>query len=168
MTQLMKKMILVLIVVGLLFGFGFLVKNQEIRQKNDIETPKMMKIGGIILNIEVADTDTERIQGLSSREARQNDPIGLGLGKNEGLLFVFEKEGYYGIWMKDMNFPIDIAWLNKDKKITHIEKNVSPETYPKVFYALKENNPILNLYVLEVNAGFFEKSKIKIGDLAEF
>ena len=154
-----KEIIWIIVIIALIFGFSFLIKNQEKGQKNDIETPKTMKIGGIVLNIKVVVTNAEREKGLSGKE---------GLAENEGMLFVFEKEGYYGIWMKDMNFPIDITWLDKDKKIIHIEKNVGPETYPKVFYALKENNPILNLYVLETEAGFFEKFKIKIGDLAEF
>jgi hypothetical protein len=79
------------------------------------------------------------------------------------MLFVFDKEGYYGFWMKEMNFPIDIAWLDKDKKITLIEKNVLPETYPQIF-----NPKSKNLYVLETKAGFFEKFGIKIGDFAEF
>ncbi len=152
----MKKIaIFALLIVFLIVSFGLRDKNP----KNDIKTPKTMKIGEIVLNIKAAVTNAERERGLSGKE---------GLAENEGMLFVFEKEGYYGIWMKDMNFPIDIAWLDKDKKITYIEKNVSPETYPEVFYALKEDNPILNLYVLETNTGFFEKSKIKIGDLAEF
>lgn len=115
---------------------------------------KHLKISDNVLNISVADSEQERMQGLSGRQS---------LAENEGLLFVFEKEAYYGIWMKDMNFPIDIAWLDKDKTIVYIEKNISPQTYPKVF------SPTLpSLYVLETKANFFENNKIKIGDLAEF
>jgi len=90
------------------------------------------------------------------------------LAENEGMLFIFENEGYFGIWMKDMNFPIDIAWLDKDKKIISIEKNVDPETYPKVFYAQKNDLPILSLYVLETSAGFLGKNNIQIGDFVDF
>lgn len=113
-----------------------------------------LKIGDIVLNIEIADTAEERELGLSGREP---------LAMNEGLLFVFEKEGKYGFWMKDMNFPIDIVWIDRDKKIIHIESNVSPDSYPKVFYPTLES-----LFVLETRAGFFEENKIEIGDLTEF
>ncbi|HEY4480168.1 MAG TPA: DUF192 domain-containing protein [Candidatus Paceibacterota bacterium] len=116
--------------------------------------PKIVKIGNKTLNLEIADMGEERVRGLSGRES---------LPANTGLLFVFEKEEKHGIWMKDMNFPIDIAWLDKNKQIIHIEHNVSPDTYPKIFTS---NAPAL--YILEVNASFFEKSNIKIGDTAKF
>lgn len=153
----MKKVaILIIITVILAILALFWNKNGETTQKS---TGKTLKIAGKTLNVQIADTDAKRARGLSGKE---------GLTENEGMLFVFETEGYYGFWMKEMNFPIDIAWLDKDKKITYIEKNLSPETYPKVFYALKNNNPILNLYVLETKSGFFEKSGIEIGETAEF
>ena len=136
---------------------GFFNKDQKIDQKieeKNIENIKIVKINNVVLNIEVADTDEERTQGLSGREK---------LEEGTGMLFVFEKEGYYGIWMKDMKFSIDIIWLDKNKKIVQIEKNVSPETYPRVFQPFN-----LNLYVLEVSVGFLSKNNIKIGDFVAF
>lgn len=116
--------------------------------------PDELKINDQVLKIEIADEETERIKGLSGRDT---------LAENSGLLFVFEKEAYYSIWMKEMNFPIDIAWLDKNKKIVHLESNVSPDTYPKTFVSKEPA-----LYVLEVSAGFFTKNNIKAGDQAEF
>lgn len=110
-------------------------------------------ISSMPLNLEIADSESERIKGLSSREY---------LPQDSGLLFIFGSPGRYGIWMKDMFFPIDIAWLDENKKIIHLEQNVLPETYPEVFYPTDNS-----LYVLEVNAGFFEKNKIEIGQTLE-
>lgn len=135
----------VMIILAFAYGFSFSQK---------VKTPKTLKIGDVTLNIYVAKTDADREKGLSGKEK---------LAENEGMLFIFEKEDNYGFWMKDMNFPIDIAWLNKDKRIVFIEKNVLPETYPKVF-----SSPSQSIFVLETAAGFFENSKIKIGDFAEF
>ena len=129
-------------------------KVDDLSVKLEEKSQKTLKIGPITLNIEVADTEAKRMKGLSGKEE---------LKENEGILFVFDREGYYGFWMKNMNFPIDIAWLDKSKKIIHIEKNVLPESYPKVF-----NSLVPSLYVLETKANFFEKSEIKIGDVAEF
>lgn len=136
----------------------FLYKNAKIGENFENQQQKM-KIGDTEISIEVLNTDEERMRGLSGRQS---------LEEGVGLLFDFKQEGYYGIWMKDMNFPIDIAWLDKDKKIIHIEKNVSPNTYPKVFYGFKDGIQSPSLYILETNANFFENSKIKIGDQAEF
>lgn len=132
----MKKNLITLIVVSvvalliLLFSLVFSNRNEKVA---------ILKINNTQINIEVADNDLKREKGLSGR---------VEIAKDEGMLFVFEREDYYGFWMKDMNFPIDIAWLDKNKKIVHIENSVSPETYskkipPKVF---KPNSP--SLYVL--------------------
>lgn len=126
----------------------------NLSDNQEVNPPKTLKIGDVVIDIDVAKTDTDREKGLSGREK---------LAENEGLLFIFEEEGDYGFWMKNMNFPIDIAWLDRNKKIIHIEKNILPETYPKTF-----SSPEKSLYVLETVAGFFENSKIKIGDFAEF
>jgi len=153
----MKKGIILgsMVIVLVILGIVFFDKSNEIKEKKF----QTIKINDIFLNVEIADTDKERIKGLSGRK---------NLEENKGLLFVFDTEGHHGIWMKEMNFNIDIAWLDKNKKIIHIEKNVSPNTYPKVFYSFDKDKPTLDLYVLETNANFFEKADIEVEDLAEF
>ena len=91
------------------------------------------------IQVEIADSDLERMRGLSGGEA---------LAARTGLLFIFEKSGLHGFWMKDMNFPIDIVWLDENFGIIGVEKSVSPDTYPQVFYP-----PRAVKYVLELNAG---------------
>ena len=111
---------------------------------------KTIKIGETLVRVEVADTDRERIQGLSGRQS---------LEKGFGMFFIFQEPGGHGIWMKNMRFLIDIAWIDSDMRIVWVEKNVSPETFPQVFYP-----PSDVLYVLEVPVGTFEENNIDIGD----
>lgn len=125
-------------------------KSQEISKKEEL---RIIKVGGLQFEAEVLDEESERVQGLSGRESLEKDRV---------MLFVFEKEEYPGIWMKDMNFGIDIAWVDKNGKIIHIEKDVSPKTFPKVFFP-----PSKSLYVLETNAGFFDHHNFRVGDLVE-
>lgn len=103
--------------------------------------------------LKILDESDEMTRGLSETEA---------LAPDAGAFFIFEEEGFHGIWMKDMNYALDIAWLDQNKKIIHIEKEVLPETYPKVFLP-----PTKDKYVLEVNAGYFDQNKINIGDRLE-
>lgn len=131
----------------------FLVGAFSIAYFSDYSALEKVTIGNVELKVVVADSDRERMNGLSNKES---------LGEGEGMLFVFEDPGFYGIWMKEMKFPIDIAWLDENKNIIYIEKEVSPDTYPKVF-----NSKSKAQFVLEVNAGFFEKNKIKLGDSLE-
>lgn len=103
---------------------------------------------------EIAETQKERILGLSYRKK---------LEKNHGMIFIFEKEDYHPFWMKNMNFSIDIIWIDGEKKIIDITENVSPETFPKVFRPSKPAK-----FVLEVEAGFVKENNIKIGDKIQF
>ena len=103
------------------------------------------------VNLVIADTEAKREKGLGGFVSLRSD---------DGMLFVFPKLGIYPFWMKDMQFSLDIIWLDEKCAITHIEKNASPETYPKSFTPDKNS-----LYVLEINAGFAEKNNLKTGDI---
>ncbi|HEY0220671.1 MAG TPA: DUF192 domain-containing protein [Candidatus Paceibacterota bacterium] len=114
---------------------------------------------GVLINnklfvVEVADSVKLQEKGLSGHTP---------LLDNEGMLFVFNNPGEYGIWMKDMFFSIDIIWINENYRVVHTEEAVSPKTYPKVFYPGTNS-----LYVLELASGQINKAKIKNGDLVEF
>lgn len=112
-------------------------------------------IGNACIRVDIADSDSEREQGLMFRD---------GLDEDQGMLFIFEKEDIYCFWMKNMNFPLDIIWINKGNKIVDIKKNVP---------CSQDNLEVLApndraLYVLELNAGFADKNNIEIGDRVSF
>jgi uncharacterized membrane protein (UPF0127 family) len=99
----------------------------------------------------VAETVPERIRGLS------NTPY---LPDNVVKLFVFGTEGAHSIWMKDMQYPLDIMWASRDGTLVHIVENVSPDTYPESF-----SSPVPAWYVIEANAGFVAEHEIDLGDI---
>jgi uncharacterized membrane protein (UPF0127 family) len=101
----------------------------------------------------VASTSAEQEQGLSDVAS---------LASTTGMLFVFDQPDNYGFWMKDMQFPLDIIWLDQSFKIIHIEHNLLPATYPQVFYP---GSPAK--YVIEVNAGFAEKFSLNTGQMMQ-
>jgi uncharacterized membrane protein (UPF0127 family) len=104
--------------------------------------------------VTIAKTPSTREKGLSGRAS---------LALDEGLLFIFPKPGMYPFWMKDMNFPIDIVWIDSTRAIVGISENISPETYPDSF------SPPKNIqFVLEVNAGMAKSSGLQIGDVVSF
>lgn len=109
----------------------------------------LLRIGDKQISVEIADTSEERAQGLSGRER-------LALGT--GMLFVFDEPGIYGFWMKDMNFPIDIVWIDEKGRVVGVERDARPETFPQAFYPPSEV-----LYVLELNSGVAAELGIDIG-----
>lgn len=119
------------------------VLEKFVRHDVTIATPK----GAI--TVEVADTKSSRELGLSGRP-KMND--------NDGLLFIFDHPGRYGFWMKDMLFALDIIWINQNGVVVEIERNATPESYPKAYINKSDAN-----YVLELNAGIAEKHGLFIG-----
>ena len=108
-------------------------------------------IGGMDVHVTIAQTESERERGLGGR---------IGLKSDEGMLFVFPKDGLYAFWMKDMRFAIDIIWISAKGVVVHVAENVSPDTYPASFGTQSPAR-----YVLEVPAGFVDAHGIKLGDI---
>ncbi|MEK7552987.1 MAG: DUF192 domain-containing protein [Patescibacteria group bacterium] len=108
----------------------------------------------IKLELEIADDEAERVRGLSGRAS---------LPADHGLLFIFDQPTRPGFWMKEMNFPIDIIWLDENRRVLALNELVSPASYPQTFFP-----PAPIKYVLEVNAGWAQRNKLKIGERADF
>lgn len=120
---------------------------------------KFVKIflpNGTSITAELAITEAERQRGLMFREALLPD---------QGMLFVFEEEDIYYIWMKNMKFSIDILWLDKEKRIVHIEKKV-PACKKEPCPSYYSKTP--SMYVLELRAGSAEENKLKLHDRLDF
>jgi uncharacterized membrane protein (UPF0127 family) len=107
-------------------------------------------IGSTTAYASVADSMPELIKGLSDTPSLPDTVV---------KLFAFGSTGKHSIWMKDMNYPIDIIWLDESGTIVHIEENVSPDTYPEPFVSVKPSR-----YVIETNIGFVASSSLSVGD----
>jgi len=104
-----------------------------------------------VITVEVVDTPELRRMGLSGREAIKD---------SEGMLFEFAtKSSDNCFWMKDMQFSIDMVWLNDEKQVVTVEKDVSPETFPESFCPTE---PVL--YGLEITSGQADKLGIELGE----
>ncbi len=108
-----------------------------------------MTIAGAPVLASVADSLPERIQGLS------NTPY---LPDNVVKLFAFGVNGTHSIWMKDMNYPLDILWVSEAGEIVHLEVNVSPDSFPTSYAS-----PVPAWYVIEANAGFVATHGVAVG-----
>ncbi len=160
----MKKVLV--IVVGVFLAGALLFMGREVIaptqelipadvSKADVHEPTL-SVGDKVLSIELADTDESRELGLGGRE---------GMSDDAGMLFVFQKPGFPGIWMSGMRFSLDILWLTAEKDPTKLvvvdmKENIAPETYPAIF--LPKNSAS---YVLEMSAGAAAKNGIKVGSV---
>src|SRR3990167_10091001 len=106
------------VVVTVALVWYFFVKTTE------HSTMTTLAIGQVNLKTRVVIDEAERTKGLSGSQPLSGD---------QAMLFVFPAEDTWGIWMKEMNYPIDIVWLDKDKTVQHIVENAQPSSYPSIF-----------------------------------
>lgn len=102
--------------------------------------------------VEVAKTPEQRAKGLMWRK---------NLGKDDGMLFIFEEEEYHSFWMKNTYIPLSIAFIDKDGIIVDIK-----EMEPLSTKSISPPKPVL--FVLEMPKGWFYKNGIKKGDIIRF
>jgi uncharacterized membrane protein (UPF0127 family) len=124
-----------------------------------VQADKFIKIylpSGQSITAEIAVTEAERARGLMFREKLLPD---------QGMLFVFEKEGTHAFWMKNTLIPLDMLWLDRDRRVVHIERNVPPcKADPCPSYG-----PVRpGLYVLELAAGAADRFGLKPADRLDF
>ena len=77
-----------------------------ILSKNNTQTKTKVTINNKNFNVFVAKTETEKQIGLYSKNK---------IDQNQGMLFLFDKPDFYSFWMKKMNFPIDIIYIQNNK-----------------------------------------------------
>ncbi len=123
------------------------VKQGELR----FLTPDKKEITKI--DIEIADKEETRTQGLMFRKSMREDA---------GMLFLMPKLEMQNFWMRNTYISLDIIFIDKDKKIVTLQKNTNTLSDKEV----PSSKPAF--YVLEVNAGFSDAYKLKEGDYIDF
>ncbi len=103
--------------------------------------------------IEIASDDYSRSFGLMFRKK---------LPFSQGMLFIFNDDDIRYFWMKNTPLPLDMIFIDKDKKIVKIRKNTKPFTLQSYSSVLPAR------YVVEVNAGFTDSFQIKEGDTIDW
>jgi len=106
--------------------------------------------------VEVVSKDADMERGLMYR---------TGLDQNKGMLFVFDKDGKYSFWMKNMHFNLDILWISHENRIVYIGANIPAcVADPCPVYSPNESAR----YVLELNSSYTSTHQWKVGDLLDF
>jgi len=127
-------------------------KNKD-KGKTNLLALNIIKADGekVTLEVELAQTDQQQQRGLMERTE---------LGKNRGMLFVFDQEQPLSFWMKNTLIPLSIAYIDESGTIVDIQdmQPLDETSHPSAGPAK---------YALEVNQGFFRENGINVGDRME-
>jgi len=111
-----------------------------------------VELKGKTFTIEIAEDEASRQHGLMDRTKMDDD---------HGMLFIFQDDAPRGFWMKNTKIPLDMIFLDADRKIVSVTHGAEPcvtERCP----AYMSGAPAR--YVLELNAGQAAKLGLTSGD----
>lgn len=130
-------------------GIDFVTRMHSLRQH-----PVTLRLANKDLKITLADSDELRVKGLSDS---------LSIADDEAMFFSFEKPDKYSFWMKDMNYSIDMIWVDIHGKVIYIVSDAKPESFPKIFRPSEDA-----IAVIEVKSGLANRIGLKVGQYIGF
>ena len=107
------------------------------------------------LNVEVADSPSERRRGLMNVESLPSDA---------GMAFVFEEPTHTTFWMKDTLIPLSVAFVGEDDVVIGVRDMQPCDADPCPTYGV--DRPFV--LAVEANLGWFADHAIGPGDRASF
>jgi len=107
-------------------------------------------------SVKVAETKQQQAEGLMFVKSLPSD---------SGMLFIYKDKAPRPFHMKNTYIPLDIIWLDEEKRVVFIKKNAEPES-PNACESIHPQAEAM--YVLELNAGSSDRIGLKIGDKLQF
>ncbi|WP_347358368.1 DUF192 domain-containing protein [Bdellovibrio sp.] len=114
---------------------------------------KKISLGGKTFVVEIAETPDQHERGLMFRTK---------MGEDEGMLFIFKNTETRFFWMKNTLIDLSIGYFDSGMKLIDVKEMKSGKGVPDTAlpsYASAQPAK----YALEMNAGWFDKNKIKLG-----
>ncbi len=117
------------------------------------QPPAAVFPSGAVFHLEIADDPASRRLGYMYREF---------VGREDGMLFLFEQPDRYPIWMKNCRVHLDIIWLDESYRVVEIAHDQPPcpavGPCPNVFPMRAAT------FVLEVAGGTARREGLDLGD----
>ncbi len=85
------------------------------------------------------------------------------------MLFIFEEEQSLRFWMRNMQFPLDMIWIDAECRLVDISRDVPVPPPGTDDSDLPRYGPGADVrFVLEINAGKAADSGLNVDDVVEF
>lgn len=148
--------LLIGVVIWAILQWWISMASDNISANNTLES---LQVGEApLLSVEIVERSQDQARGLSNRDS---------LAENTGMLFVYDEAQYRTFWMKEMNFSIDILWIEQGVVVGITPDVPAPEPGTIETELALYDSPRPVDWVLEVNAGWSAEHGIGIGDVVE-
>jgi hypothetical protein len=114
---------------------------------------------GVEIRAELAVTPEQQMRGLMFRDA---------LPQNGGMLFIFPDVAERGFWMYQTRIPLDIIWLDENRRVVEISAHTPPCADPDARNCPSYGGQARSKYVLELAAGEADAHGLAVGDQIRF
>jgi uncharacterized membrane protein (UPF0127 family) len=148
------RAVLVMTAVGL-FAAGCSSSNFT----DEVNLTQVTFPNGVKINAETMRSDVELMRGLMFRES---------LASGRGMIFIHPKEGAFHYWMYQTKIPLDMIWMDHDRRIVEMSLDTPPCRASSATECPNYGGNFQSKYVLEVNAGIARKNGLKTGDTLDF
>ena len=140
--------VIIIGVIALVLASAVLIVSSRLQSRISLN------VGDGVFTAKLASTPSLRDKGLSGATSLSHD---------QALILAYPSDGKCPIDMKNMKVPLDILWLNNDKKIIFIVKNASADSVDTLFTPKSEGR-----FVIELPAGSVDNINIRSGYSAVF
>lgn len=107
------------------------------------------------------------IDGVERKTGILEKMKGLMFRENGRALLAFPQQERHGVWMLGMRFPLDLAFIDRDREIVSIKCDVSPMSWrPSTWKTYRP--PRMCRYILEVEAGLLDEKGFDRGQAVSF
>ncbi len=103
--------------------------------------------------------DIDILRGMMFRDS---------LAPDRGMLFIHSRPDKYKYWMYQVRIPLDIIWMDRDRRIVEISADTPPCKAKKSSECPTYGGSFDSLYVLELGGGMAAKHGLKVGDTLRF
>jgi uncharacterized membrane protein (UPF0127 family) len=87
---------------------------------------------------------------------------------DRGMLFYHSRADKYRYWMYQVRIPLDIIWMDRERRIVEISANTPPCKASESSQCPTYGGNFDSLYVLELGGGVAAKYGLRVGDTLRF
>jgi uncharacterized membrane protein (UPF0127 family) len=103
--------------------------------------------------------DVDILRGMMFRDS---------LAPDRGMLFIHQRPDKYKYWMYQVRIPLDIIWMDRERRIVEISAGTPPCKAEKSSQCPTYGGNFDALYVLELGGGMTAKYGLRVGDTLRF